>query len=82
MNLYVEIGVFYNTRLEIGAFLRIPQYGKPPKFEPAKQREKLSPKERKYWFNAIEADTNSKNKHSNAKMMKVIAKKRASEDSN
>ena len=47
----------------------------------AKQREKLSAKERKYWFNVIEADTNSKNKHSNAKMMKVIAKKRAREHS-
>ena len=57
------------------------KYGKPPKFEPAKQREKLSPKERKYWFNVIEADTNSKNKHSNAKKMKVIARKRAREDS-
>ena len=57
------------------------KYGKPPKFEPAKQREKLSPKERKYWFNVIEADTNSSNKHSNAKKMKVIARKRAREDS-
>ena len=46
-----------------------------------KNREKLSPQERKYWFNVIEADTNAKNKHSNAKMMKVIAKKRAREHS-
>ena len=52
------------------------KYGKPPKFEPAKQREKLSPKERNYWFNVIEADKNSGKKHSNAKKMKRIARKR------
>ena len=48
-----------------------------------KNREKLSPQERKYWFNVIEADKNSGNKHSNAKKMKQLAKKRArdSEDS-
>ena len=49
----------------------------------AKQREKLSPKERKYWLSVTEADKNSGNQHSNAKKPKQVARKRVrdSEDS-
>ena len=52
------------------------QYGIPPKLEPAKHLKKLDPSKREFWMKVKGKDKAGQNKHSNARKMALIAKKR------